>query len=197
MEKREKCICFAYYGNGKFLGWYSDTFGTITRSSPKIYGYSEHQLDIIKKNFSHKVKSSKDGSDDFLGGVARALAGTGRVDESTTSMMTIKSLAGKAQISEYENIELRIVECPEYSGPNPDFDKEEYDRKRAERKEKMIEMGIFDIPAPSKERRAAIEKFNDIFGDLECNNWTYPDYERVKEWASNEPSEFLEIIKPE
>ena len=193
-EKRN-CICFAYFGDGKFLGWYSDTFGTITKDNPKIYGYSEKQLEIIRKNFSQKVKASKDGGDDFLGAVARAL--TGRVAEKATSIMTVRSLAGKAQLSEYQNIELRVVECPEYDGPNPDFDEEEYKRLREEEKVKMTDFGVFDVPGPSKERMEIVEKFHDIFGRVECNNWIYADYAAIKEWASNTPTKFLETIKPE
>jgi hypothetical protein len=193
MEQR-KCICFAYYGNGKFLGWYSDTFGTITPNSPKIYENSERQLEIIKTNFSHKIKSSKDGSDDFLGGVARALFNTQRVDEGVTSMMATQSLVEKTKIQEYQNMELRIVECPYYSGPNPDFDEEEYNRKRKEEKEKMTSFGVFDVPGPSKERFDIVEKFHDIFGNIECNSWIYADYSEVKEWAKNEPTKFIGTI---
>lgn len=61
----------------------------------------------------------------------------------------------------------------------------------------MIAFGVYDIPAPSKERVEILEKFYDIFGRVECNNWLYPNYTRVREWASNEPTEFLETIKPE
>jgi hypothetical protein len=189
---KRNCVCFAYFANGKFIGWYSDTFGTITKNEPKIYGYSEEQLETIKINFSAKVKRSKDGSDDFLSQVARMIS---PLNEKAGSMMTIHSLTEKAKLEEYQDVELRVVECPEYSGPNPDFDEKEYKERVAERHTKMKDFGVFETSG--KERIEIIERFDDIFGKLELNNWVYPDCDKVREWASTEPTEFIDVIKPE
>ena len=35
-----KTVCFEYFADGNFLGWYSDSFGTITKNQPKLYGYT-------------------------------------------------------------------------------------------------------------------------------------------------------------
>ena len=54
-QKNRKPICFAYFADGKFLGWYADSWGSIRKDSPKIYGYSEDQVETITKNFRHKM----------------------------------------------------------------------------------------------------------------------------------------------
>lgn len=55
-----------------------------------------------------------------------------------------------------------------------------------ERKKKMVEEGIFDIPAPSIERMEAIKKFDEKHGKIKCDNWIYADLTKVKEWASSD-----------
>jgi len=54
--------------------------------------------------------------------------------------------------------------------------------------------GIFDIPAPSRERTEAIKAFDLTNPKPKCDNWIYVDYALVSEWAKNEPTEFLAII---
>lgn len=193
MEKRN-CICFAYYGNGVFLGWYSDSFGTITANKPKVYGYSKEQIKTIKTNFSAKVRRSRDGSDDFCSAIGRVIA---PLNEKAGSLLTIHSLAEKTKIEEYTDIELRVVECPEYSGPNPDYDEKEYSTLLEEEKQKMINFGIPDGNPYKCEDKDLVERYYDIFGRVKYNNWLYPDYEIVKEWASQPPTEFLKTIKPD
>ena len=57
MEKR-KNICFAYFGDKTFIGWYDDTGGSI-RKHPKIYGNSKSQIEVIERNFRSKMEKSK------------------------------------------------------------------------------------------------------------------------------------------
>lgn len=150
-----KTICFARFTNGKFIGWYSDTFGSITPNSPKLYGYTESQVKTITSNFNYMLN--------------------------------------KFPTTEEE--ELRIVECPEYDGENPEFDEAAHEALAAAYKQKMTDAGIFDIPAPSVARIEAIKAFEGRNPRPVANNWIYADYSKVKEWAKNEPIEFLETIK--
>ena len=53
--ENKKAICFAYFCDGKFIGWYSDTFGTVTENRPKIYRYSSEMLETIKNNLNYSL----------------------------------------------------------------------------------------------------------------------------------------------
>jgi hypothetical protein len=90
-----------------------------------------------------------------------------------------------------KDVELRIVECPEYDGINPDFDEDKYNRLQAAQREAMKKEGIFDIPAPSKERSEAVDNFYKKNPPIKANNWIYADYNKVKEWAKDEPKTFI------
>ena len=185
MSKRE-CICFAYFADNKFLGWYSDTFGTITYKSPKIYGYSEDMIDTITKNFRYKLKKSKEDWNVNL------------LNNTTASTLLNNSLNNDNKtLAEYTTVELRVVECPIYDGPNPEFDKEDDEKYLEENRRLMTEAGIFDIPAPSVERSRAVTEWNKTYPKYHTSNWIYADYNKVKEWTSVEPTEFLDVIKSE
>jgi len=143
-----KNICFAYYGDNTFLGWYSDTFGTLDKNVPKIYSNSEKQISIIRSNFNYKMDILK-----------------GKIEEHLFKNL-IKS--SNHILSKYDNIELRIVKCPIYDGPNPNFNKEDYIKWLDTKKEE--------------------EKYN-------IPTWIYANIEEVKEWAKNEPIRFIDVIK--
>lgn len=172
-------IGFAYFVDGKFVGWWGDTFGSITRS-PKLYTSSEKQFETIQKNFTTKMekinRTSFDAEKDNVTGLAA---------------ISLAVFAGEDTLRG-KSVELRVVECPIYQGPNPDFDKDEYRRLTDERRKQMETDGVFNIPAPSIERSEAVAKYPEI----PCNNWIYADYNKVNEWAANEPTEFVKVLKP-
>ena len=183
-NKREKTICFAYFGDNEFLGWYADTFGSI-RSSPKLYGDSKEQTDIISKGFRYKLEKARK---------AEKLRAEEIIEEANPFAGAILSsgLRGdEAILIKYKDIELRIVECPYYDGPNPSYDSEAFKKAYDEHRKKMKEAGIFDIPAPSKERIDAIEEFEKTNPRPESDSWTYADYSKVERWAKNEPTNFI------
>jgi hypothetical protein len=180
MEKR-KTICFAYFADDKFIGWYSDTFGSITPMSPKLYPDSQEMIDRIFSNFASKMKKINETSFDEAKEKVKGL-----------QALSLAVFSGE-ELLKGSNATLRVVECPIYDGPNPDFDKEAYDALLDERKAKMQEAGIFDIPAPSSARSKAIDEFNEKNPRPACDNWIYADYSKVKEWASQEPTEFLNL----
>lgn len=182
MDKK-KTICFAYFGDGKFIGWYSDTFGTVTKNSPKLYGYSSERLETIKNNLNYSLSKLKSKSE------LAQKTGLGIL-----SILDAGINSNREDLSQYKNIELRVVECPYYDGPNPEFDKTVYTKMLDERKKQMTEEGIFDIVAPSKARTDAIDEFNQRNPTPKCNNWIYANYTLVKEWALNEPTEFLGVL---
>ena len=109
MEAR-KTVCLAYFGDGKFLGWYSSTLGSITSNSPKLYGYTPEQMETIRGNLRHKIKTAHANVTKFVGdlnGTAAALIEAGMN-------------ADDKVLSKCREVELRVVECPFYDGPNPD-----------------------------------------------------------------------------
>lgn len=160
VKERKKSICFAYFGDGKFLGWYGDTLGSIRENSPKVYIYSSEQINTISHNFNSKISELNEKSK-----LAKSDSGLSLIDNGLNY--------DKEILLQYKNIELKIVECPEYDGPNPDFDEKKF-REWVEKEQK--------------------EKGNDFkFANCppEINNWIYCDYKKVKEWASKEPTEFI------
>ena len=148
-------VCFAYFIDGVFHGWYTDSFGTLGKKSPKIYTYSPEQVQVIQKNFNHKIKT---------------------IESSTYAEAKEKcsSLGDAFQLPLYQyeeflrgaKVELRVVECPIYDGPNPDYDEVAF-----------------------KESIAKGEKYDKPW-------WIYADYTLVNEWAKTAPIAFLEVLKP-
>lgn len=190
MEKRN-CVAFAYFADGKFIGWYADSFGSI-RNCPKIYDNTDRQKGIITSNFTAKVRKAKGlQEDDFLSNAAKTI---GKYNAVGAALMT----ETKSELSGYTDIELRIVECPIYDGPNPDFDKE------ANMKAYEAHLALFNAsgipekyPTPGIDRYKAVQEFNKEHPYPKSNNWIYADYEEVKKWAANEPTEFIGTIKSE
>ena len=175
-------ICFAYFGDGNFLGWYADSFGSIRPSSPKIYRNSDQQKAQIGNSFRKKLARSAAETSAVFTKVTEANPAFALVANSGLSDMQI--------LAKYDLVELRVVECPIYDGPNLDFDEAEFERLHVERTAKMKADGVFDIPAPSKERNEAI----DSYPRIPCDNWIYADYTLVKAWAEVEPTEFIETL---
>lgn len=54
MENKNK-IVFALFGDGKFISW---TYGMFTQlvNYPKVYNESDHQIEIVQKNFYSKIR---------------------------------------------------------------------------------------------------------------------------------------------
>lgn len=54
MENKNK-IVFALFGDGKFISW---TYGMFTQlvNYPKVYTESQHQIEIVQKNFYSKIE---------------------------------------------------------------------------------------------------------------------------------------------
>lgn len=191
----DKSICFAYFGDGKFLGWYADSFGSI-RDSPKVYPNSERQLEIISSNFRNKVNKIKGvQEEDFGSTVVKVME---PLNEGGAKLLSLGMHSDRKILSQYENIELRVVECPEYDGVNPDFDKAAYEILVNQRFNKLVaflaENDIAYEDGPSAERTRLVGEFSLQNPHPSCDNWIYADYNKVKEWAANEPKEFLQTI---
>jgi len=182
----KKSICFAYFADGKFIGWYGGTFGGVSKC-PKIYPNTEHQKKVVAENLSYKIKKINSSSFDEA---KEKPENTGLAALGLLTFASEEKLRGK-------EIELRVVESPEYDGIDVNFDKEAYEKLKNEHHQKMKDAGIFDIPAPSYERSKAIDDFEKVNPRPKCNNWIYADYDKVEEWAKNEPTEFIDVIKPE
>lgn len=179
MKTTRKAVCFAYFGDRKFLGWYSDSFGSMTSNRPKIYGNTESQFKTISDSFQRRLSELSKKSQLAT---TTGIPALGLIDNGVEKI--------KKELSQYLVVELRVVECPFYDGPNPNFDVEAHNKLREEHKKRMTEAGVFDIPAPSAARSAAIEKFELTDPYPKADNWIYADYTKVKEWASTIPTIF-------
>lgn len=105
MEAKEyqEFICFAYYVDDRFVGWYADTFGSV-RKTPKVYPNTQEQRDIIERNFRLKIQAIRTSTfekererirHDGIGGVF------------ALQMFDSAKVLNKGDI-----VELKIVRCP-------------------------------------------------------------------------------------
>ena len=180
-----KSICFAYFADGKWIGWYGGTFGGVS-PNPKVYSDLEHMRPVIQKNLTSKIAKINTSSLDAEIGTL-----TGIPAISLFGFCSEDLLRGK-------EIELRVVECPEYDGPNQDFDSDKYQIEIEEHSKLwtayQAEHNIPDYP--SLERKEGHNVFLASHPFPKCNNWIYCDYAKVIEWAKYEPTEFIETITP-
>ena len=162
-DKSNKTIGFAYFGDGVFIGWYSDSFGTITSNRPKLYNYSTNQIATVKGNFIYglsQIKKNDDSSEKK------------EADNVVDAILHIN----RKDLSQYKNVELRIVECPYYDGVNPNYDEEKYKEWKEDYKAK----------------NNGNIRYSDCPKELE--SWIYADKTKVREWAEKEPTEFIEVV---
>lgn len=164
-EINHKTICFAYFGDGIFIGWYSDSFGTITSNRPKLYTYSKNQITTVKGNFIYGLSQIKERSD-FV-----QITGS-----SNLALLDNGINKNRKDLSQYKDVELRIVECPYYDGVNPNYDEEKYKEWKEDYKAKNNgNIRYADCPK-------------------ELESWIYADRTKVREWAEKEPTEFIEVV---
>jgi hypothetical protein len=177
----EKSICFAYYVDGKFVGWYADSFGSC-RNYPKLYSNTEKQIHVVYSNFMRKM--------------AAINTSTFAVEKSKVDGLAAVGLAiyDSEELLRGKKVELRVVECPEYDGPNPNFNRSLYEKACKEMLQKMKESGVLSIPGPSKERSEAVQEFYKENPYPKAEHWIYADYNRVAAWAKNEPKDFIKIL---
>lgn len=186
-KTQQQSVCFAYFGDGKFLGWYADTSGSLRPHSPKVYSSLENMLPVITKNFRNKLNGTRSKALQFE---------HEPTDNAVNFVLGVIEQGNKNDLevlNNYEVVELRAVACPEYDGPNPDFDDEAYLKLVDEHKELFNQSGLNDLPV-GLERFNAVQEFNKKHPHPKSNNWVYADYSKVQKWAKNEPTEFLEVI---
>lgn len=179
----KKSICFAWYANNKFIGWWGGTFGTVSKS-PKLYTNTEEQLKVIQSNLTHKLSKINTSSFDIEKTKVKGLGALG-----------LASFDGE-ELLRGKEVELKIVECPEYDGKDPDWDEEAYDKLKDEYDEAFQEASKHLGDFPSLTRTKFVTEYYKEHPRPECKNWIYADYNKVKEWAKNEPIEFIGVIKP-
>lgn len=180
-----KSVCFAYYADGKWIGWHGGTFGSVS-DSPKVYSSYEGMYDTIQKNLTYKLNRIN----------------TTSYEEEKTKVEGLAALSLLVFDSEDElrgkEIEVRGVQCPEYEGENPDFDGEKYKREWDGHKELWNKkVKEFNIPDGSSILRTITHtEFLKEHPYPKSNHWICCDYSKVIEWAKNEPTEFIGVIKP-
>ena len=177
-----KSICFAYYADGKWIGWYGGTFGGVSKS-PKVYSDLEKMRPVIQKNLTTKLQKINETTFE-------------KAKEGVTGLAALGLLVfDSEELLRGKDVELRVVECPEYDGPNPNFDAAAYDAAMDEDRKRFESSEVSKMPI-GIERLNAVKKYREEHPAPKCDNWIYADYAKVKEWAKNEPTEFIEIIKP-
>lgn len=187
METKRECICLAYFVDDLFIGWYGDSFGSVSKY-PKIYGNSVSQLSTIKTNFYFKMTRINETS--FNKEIAKIPENCENPAEALKLFIFAdeKALRGR-------KVELRVVACPVYDGPNPDFDEIAYNTLRDKRNDDLKALGIYDLPAGSMKRMIIITAYEKEHPMPVRNSWIYATAEDVKVFAETEPTEFLKTIK--
>lgn len=185
---QQQSVCFAYFGDNKFLGWYSDTSGSISANSPKVYSYLDSMLPVITKNFRNKFSR-------VVNPINFEHEPTGNAVNLVLGILDAGNKDDLQLLADYETIELRAVGCPVYDGPNPDFDKVAYEQLCDEHTALFNSTGINELSGI--ERFNAVQEFNKTTPHPKANNWIFADYTKVQEWALNEPTEFLTVITRE
>lgn len=97
-------IAFAYYKDGKLIGYRADTAGTISKTSPKIYHYSKKQVETVLENIEYNVKNSKGIGDALL-----EVYGENPV----ATLLAKKELEVHELLQDKRAFKIRVVEAPE------------------------------------------------------------------------------------
>ena len=187
MKTTRECVCFAYFVDDLFIGWYSDSFGTIGKQ-PKIYGNSKEQLSTVKTNFDYKMQRINETS--FSSELAK-IPNDGKEHVEVLRLIIFqdeKALKGR-------NVELRMVVCPVYDGPNLDFDREAWKKVIEYQIELKRSLGIYDIPAGTMKRMQALQSFEKENPEPKYNGWIYADSALSASWAAIEPTKFVKVFK--
>ena len=97
----EHKIVFALFGDGKFISW---TYGMFMQlvNYPKVYTESQHQIEVVQKNFYSKIK--RINKESKLGEL-EGLAGLTIVDYGENKESDI--------LRNYSNFELRMYYLPD------------------------------------------------------------------------------------
>lgn len=102
MVEKQDCIAFGYYDKeGKLIGFYADAFGSI-RKHPKIYGFSESQIDVIINNVNNKIKRLQAGKQ------SPAIDAIASVNSTTAALMGAGMNADDKKLTDMREFELRI-----------------------------------------------------------------------------------------
>ena len=187
METERKCVCFAYFVDDMFIGWYSDSFGTVGRY-PKLYGNSDAQISTIKTNFNFKMTRINETS---FSKELQKIPNDGQQHLEALRLIIFsdeKALKGR-------KVELKMVECPYYDGPNPDFDREAWKKQMDDLHELAKEKGVYEFPAGTMKSMMLHNAFDKEHPEPKYEGWTYADPALVAPWALVEPTEFLKVIK--
>ena len=187
MEKERKCVCFAYIVDDMFIGWYSDSFGTIGQY-PKIYGDSDAQTSTIKTNFNFKMTKINETS--FSKDLAKS------PENGLQNLKALRFLIfSNEKVLKGRKVELKMVECPYYDGPNPEFDRAAWKKQTDDRHELAREKGVYEFPAGTMKSMLLHAAFDKEYPEPKYNSWIYADTALVTPWALVEPTEFLKVIK--
>jgi hypothetical protein len=97
-----QAIAFAFYKHGKLIGYRQDTVGTIG-DIPKIYHYTEGQIDTVLKNIDFDVRE---------GGVfGKAMM---HLNPTVAQVVADREAEVHQLLQDKKVFEVRVVECPDY-----------------------------------------------------------------------------------
>lgn len=112
-------MALAYFKDNVLIGFYSDSFGTIAKDFPKIYTYSESQLDTIKTNVEYTLKKVRENITENTGDIIA------KVNPVGGALLSAGLSSHHNKIKELNEFELRALPCPGYIGEDWIYPKDE------------------------------------------------------------------------
>ena len=189
METKRECVCLAYYVDDLFIGWYSDSFGSVGRY-PKIYANTEAQISTIKTNFNHKMTRINETS---FSKEIQKIPNDGQAHLEALRLLVFSYVDEK--VLKGRKVELKMVACPYYDGPNPNFDREVWKKQMDDLHELAKEAGVYAEPAGTMKSMMLHKAFDLTHPEPKYEGWIYADSALVAPWALVEPTEFIKVIK--
>ena len=101
-----KAIAFAFYKNNEFIGYRLDTVGSVRKEAPKIYTYSQSQVETVIKNITHNVTNPSG-----FGNILKQIAGE---DSYEANLVADTEQAIHDMFQDKRAFEVRVVIAPEY-----------------------------------------------------------------------------------
>lgn len=104
MKTDKPTVAFAFYRNGKLLGYRQDTFGSIG-DRPKLYSYDREQVEVVIRNVTDNVLHQRpEYVDEFKK----------RIDPRVGAYMANSLRNAHNLLTEGVIVEMRVVRAPDY-----------------------------------------------------------------------------------
>lgn len=110
-EEIRKCI-FGIYKDDILIGHRTDTFGSLSKTWAKVYGYTQSQVEIIRKNVKAETNYAGTGLMKVLAGMNNVAVNASTGESVAMSSAVNQVFRQEGALRELEKFELRVYELP-------------------------------------------------------------------------------------